>query len=268
LVLAIPQTKRDFLVTEIKHSNASYSGHSSITNSANGNRLSTEIESHNMGKPNEPAINLENHEAAAAAGQARANSNESQDDNIERWITACGHGQYKILNVVAKPYHMTGRNVPLVRGSNRDTNLRDSRNGEHSSEGSSLPSSEAPFNFITCRVGISPVVTGPCALELSYSQLLEDQETVSKRRKQHHSQRRHSRLSLVTHYCIQIDKAVQTISQRNQTFSNTSPSSKTITNRMADVPDNIESGQGTENENSGDNGTETTDPREPISTVG
>jgi hypothetical protein len=268
LVLAIPQTKRDFLVTEVKHSNTSYSGQSSMTNSANGNCLHTEILSQSNVRPSEASMHLENHEAAAAAGKARANSNDSQDDNIERWITACGDGQFKMLNVVAKPYHMIGRNATLVRGSNRDTNIHDSRNGEHSSEGSSLPSSEAPFNFIICRVGISPVVAGSCALELSCSQLLEDQESTNKRRKQHHTHRRNSKISLVTHYCIQIDKALQNVLLGNQPFSHSSPSSKAITNHMSDVQDNIESGHDTENEHSGDNGTETTDPREPIATIG
>jgi hypothetical protein len=45
------------------------------------------------------------HEAAAAAGQARANSNEMQDIHLERLIAASGFGHIHIMNVLAKPHH-------------------------------------------------------------------------------------------------------------------------------------------------------------------
>jgi hypothetical protein len=60
-----------------------------------------------------------NHAAAEAAGRARAAA--SREDNtdmcLERLVAASGFGRCHVINVLAKPHHMLGRNVSVMKPS-------------------------------------------------------------------------------------------------------------------------------------------------------
>ncbi|KAG7372114.1 hypothetical protein IV203_018257 [Nitzschia inconspicua] len=147
----------------------------------------------------------QDHSAAAAAGRARAAASSREDNQeigLEPLIAASGFGRLQIINVRAKPHHMVGRNIKVIK-----TAIGQRRNHEEGSNaGSSITSSyDGPQHFVPCTMSISPVVSLPDAYneivvtdkeksDTSYhhkhKRFEKDNESnpiiKSKRRKQHH----------------------------------------------------------------------------------
>lgn len=276
----MPDSKDRFEVSEINNADGSHSGQSSMTNSARTNNH------HQDGRPIQQANprdnehqqqqvqemnNILSHAAAAAAGEARAISNEMKEMNIERLVAACGFGRVHLLNVTSKAHRMLGRNVTFIPEA-RGTGDQTKRDGE--SQGSSIPSMDGPFEFVTCRTGVSPVISSANAVDSSA--VVTDQEQ-NKRRKHHHyhhhSHRRHaSKNNLLTHYVIQFERIVEAAQgnpQRSrQSESSTSksdlPSPKAPT---GDEQDPVQPPARGDDEVA-EEGTDTTDPKEPVSMIG
>jgi hypothetical protein len=274
-VVSVPQSKQGFMLTEIDHTDGSHSGQSSMTNSASGNRQQEEGSSAQQDPQGrqlyEGMRTILNHEAAAAAGQARANSNEMQDIDVERLIAASGFGHIHIMNVLAKPHHhhhLPGRHVSETREANRggDPHLVARQQGEHGSEGSSIPSNDGLFHFIVCRMGVSPVVSVANSFDVPAPPVAIDHENASKRRK-HHLHRRHPRgTPLVSHYCIQVEKALASPPEKRQRANSGSQLSQSNSNRKpadADAP-----ADPPHRDVDDENGTESTDPKVPVSAIG
>ncbi len=113
------------------------------------------------------------HVAAEAAGRARAAA--SVDDDLpyklEKLIVASGNGKLIQVNVRCKPHKMSGRNVKVFKSA-----VPLKRTQETRSDGSSITSSyDGPYNFVTCRMSISPVVSSP--------EIYGDMEMMNKDRK-------------------------------------------------------------------------------------
>lgn len=273
-VVSVPHSKQGFMLTEIDHTDGSQSGQSSMTNSASGNRQQEQGASAQQDPPGRQLYDgmsaILNHEAAAAAGQARANSNEMQDIDVERLIAASGFGHIHIMNVLAKPHHhhLLGPNVSVTREGNRGGNphLVARLRGEHGSDGSSIPSNDGPFHFMACRMGVSPVVSVTNLLDVPPSQVAMDHENANKRRK-YHSHRRHSKgTQLVTHYCIQLEKALGSPPEKKQRANSGSQLSQSNSNRKpteAEAP-----ADSPQRDVDDDDGTESTDPKIPLSAIG
>ena len=262
------------MLSEINRPDGAHSGQSSMTNSATVNRQQQQRLNEQQQPPQqrhhlENMTNILNHAAAAAAGQARANSNEMQEINVERLVAASGFGQIHEMNVTTKPHHMLGRNVTVTQQANQGGDHQ--REGEQGSQSSSIPSNDGPFPFMVCRMGVSPVVSASNAMDLSPPQVVTDHENSSKRRKHHnnHSYRRHTRTTIVTHYVIQLERVVAT-AYDNKQQPNGSQSSQSNSNRKPPAGDDSDLPQAAAagDEDYADNGTEATDPREPVSAIG
>jgi hypothetical protein len=264
------------LLTEFDHSDGVHSGQSSMTNSATANRQHDQagsVQDHGQGalrQQYESSNGILHYEAAAAAGHARANSNEVVEVNVERLVAASGYGQVHVLHVSAKPHHMLGRNVTVFREAPRGAeHHRDGRQGEHGSNGSSLASNDAPFQFMACRIGVSPVVSSSQGIDLLSPQVLTDHENSNKRRKHHHQHlhRRHQRTSLVTHFCIQLEKAVPTSPENLQRLSGGTLSHSLAIRKAPDGQDRAEP-QAALNHEVDELSTQSSDPREPVTAIG
>ena len=245
-----------------------HSGESSMTNSASANHQQTQFgvpQQQNLGEygqQHETTNGTLNYEAAAAAGQARANSNEVHEVNIERLVAASGYGQIHLLNVCSKPYHAVGRNVTV---------FRDIQRTEHHSEGShgsSLASNDAHFHCVTCRIGVSPVISTSLALDVLSPQVVTDHENSNKRRKHHHVHRRHQRASLVTHYCIQLEKVVSSSHESSQQNFGGSQSSQSVSNGKPIAAEQHAELSAGVIEHAGEHSSQSSDPREPVTTIG
>lgn len=275
-ILSVPESKRGLMLTEFDHSDGVHSGQSSMTNSATANRQldqagSTQEHTQEAHRQQyEGSSGILHYEAAAAAGHARANSHEAVEVNVERLVAASGYGQVHVLHVSAKPHHMLGRNVTVFREPHRGTeHNRDARQGEHGSNGSSLASNDAPFQFMACRIGVSPVVSSSQGIDLLSPQVVADHENSNKRRKHHHQHphRRHQRTSLVTHFCIQLEKAVPTSPENPQR-----PSSGALPHSMAirKIPDGQDRAEPhvALNHEVDELSTQSSDLREPVTAIG
>jgi hypothetical protein len=312
LLLSIPEAKTLALlhaaaaITEAMSTNgamSSVSGNSSLTNSATGqearhqDRAETKAagEETQVSGPQNPVENP-NLAAAAAAGRARANSHvdEQLDVNVERLVASSGFGQYHIIQATAKPHHMLGRNVTIVRDNpggnfnryhqrlNTDSNHRDER-----SRGSSIPSHDAPFHSIPCRMGVSPVSSSPNVL-IDHGSIVTEQDQ-GKRRKHHyhhlhpprpggsvtsrngvHRGRQHQpRNHLITHFVIQLE---QVVGDGEGGKAEESASSSSIhgdqKNAPQEDPVSLPHNYEPDGDEDIDDASESTDPREPVVVIG
>jgi hypothetical protein len=173
----------------------------------------------------------QSHLAALAAGRAQA-EDDSVGMNVERLVVANGFGQYHVVNVQAKPE---------VTNSDNCT--------------------------IQCQMAVSPVVA-QSALDSSDLALVTDanQDPAKhhhKRRKHYHDptkpmERRHR--TVVTHYAIQLEK-LDTIlqtpltagSEASQVLNKLEPSDREIS---------------IENDEAFDETSQSTDPKEPVTSIG
>lgn len=268
-VLQVPESKDLFNLTEINNADGSHSGQSSMTNSANAPSKQTQ-----NGASRSSELN---HAAAAAAGHARANANDTKDMNIERLMAACAFGHVHVINVVSKPHQILGRNVTVVRdGIYQDQQQQQQRrDGEQGSQGSSIPSSESPFQSIPYCMSVSPVVSSTNAMELPTA--LADQEgKSSKRRKHHNSHRRNNRFSLVTHYVLQLvglpppscgnkpgaEESLSSTSKSNSMQAKKANSSSEPPPHAGEVGNAPEEGEDI------DDDSQSTDPKEAVSAIG
>jgi hypothetical protein len=168
------------------------------------------------------------HFAAEAAGRARAAA--SQEDptemGLERLVAASGFGRSHAIHVSAKPHHMLGRNVTVMKQVNTNgTEMRSRETGM--SNGSSITSGcNGPNHMVPCTMGVSPVVSAPEAFTAAVvtDKDQDNHHHKTKRRKHHsdsqqsntthHQHRRnnlmrevyvHRKRHLVTHYVIQLE---------------------------------------------------------------
>jgi hypothetical protein len=165
------------------------------------------------------------HAAAEAAGRvgAAASREDNTDMCLERLVAASGFGRCHVINALAKPHHMLGRNVAVMK----PPPAPQMRNRE---EGSSITSSyDGPYQLVPCGMSVSPVVSSPEAFNVAVV-TEKDQDNhhhKSKRRKHnhhsdsqqtagivHHQHRRnlsmrevsvHRKRHLITHYVIQLE---------------------------------------------------------------
>eukprot|EP00546_Thalassionema_frauenfeldii_P018545 CAMPEP_0178907100 /NCGR_PEP_ID=MMETSP0786-20121207/7185_1 /TAXON_ID=186022 /ORGANISM="Thalassionema frauenfeldii, Strain CCMP 1798" /LENGTH=906 /DNA_ID=CAMNT_0020578865 /DNA_START=21 /DNA_END=2744 /DNA_ORIENTATION=- len=272
-VLQLPESKELFNLTEINNADGSHSGQSSMTNSANAAQKQTK---NGVNRGAEL-----NHAAAAAAGHARAKASDTKDMDIERLMTACAFGHVHVINVVSKPHQILGRNVTVVRDGvycvQDHQQQQQRRDGEQGSQGSSIPSSESPFQFIPYCMSVSPIVSSTNALDLS-AVLTEQENKSSKRRKYHNSHRRHSRNNLVTHYVLQLVD-LPPPSRGNKQLAEESLSSTSKSNSIKAKQNTSQQEQSThsgevahaqedEDEEDIDDDSESTDPKEAVSAIG
>jgi hypothetical protein len=287
-VLSVPESKeQQFMLAEINNADGFHSGQSSMTNSAAVNRQN-QLQA-TAGGPNQQsqptqeqqaasANNDRTHATAAAVGQARAQSNEMVEMNVERLVAASGFGYIHMMNVTAKPHIMLGRNVTVVREKNLTGDQQSRGDGEQRSQASSLPSNDGAFHAIPCHMSVSPVVSSPSAIDHPPPQVVTDQEKSSRRRKHnyhhHHHYRRHAKNSLVSHYVIQLEKVATVARAAKKSQESLSSASKVNSldsrkNPAADeteVPrDAIVNEQQPMEE---DAVSETTDPKEPVVAIG
>jgi hypothetical protein len=168
------------------------------------------------------------HFAAEEPGRARAAA--SQEDptemGLERLVAASGFGRCHVIHVSAKPHHMLGRNVAVMKQVNTNgTEIR--RREEGMSNGSSITSGyDGPYHMIPCSMGVSPVVSSPEAFTAAVATDKDNHHHKTKRRKHHHhsnsqqpnathhQHRRnnlmrevsvHRKRHLITHYVIQLE---------------------------------------------------------------
>ena len=171
------------------------------------------------------------HFAAEAAGRARAVAfqEDPNEMGLERLVAASGFGQRHVIHVSAKPHHMLGRNVTVMKQVNANgTELRSREEGM--SNGSIITSGyDGPYHMDTIAVmGVSPVVSSPEAFTAAVvtDKDQDSQHHKTKRRKHHHhgdsqqsnathhQHRRnnlmregsvHRKRHLITHYAIQLE---------------------------------------------------------------
>jgi hypothetical protein len=219
------------------------------------------------------------HATAAAVGQARAQSNEMIEMSVERLVAASGFGCIHVMNVMAKPHIMVGRNVTVVREKNLTGDQQSRRDGEQRSQTSSLPSTDGAFHAFSCHMSVSPVVSSPSAIDYPPPQVVTDQEKSSRRRKhndyhQHHYYRRHAKNNLVSHYVIQLEKVATVARAAEQSQESLSSASKVNSLDSRKLPaaneqeaprDAVVNAQQPMEE---DEVSETTDPKEPVAAVG
>ena len=161
------------------------------------------------------------------ASQSRARAAASQETNsdmcLERLVAASGFGRCHVINVLAKPHHMLGRNVTVTKPSAAPQ----MRNREGVSNGSSITSGyDGPYHAVPCSMSVSPVVSSPEAFNVAVvtDKDQDNHHHKTKRRKHHHhsdsqqlasnAHRRlflmrevsmHRKRHLITHYVIQLD---------------------------------------------------------------
>lgn len=169
------------------------------------------------------------HSVAEAAGpaQAAASQEDSTEMGLERLVAASGFGRCHVIHVSAKPHHMLGRNVTVMKQVNTNGPEMKSRE-EGMSNGSSITSGyDGPYH-IPCSMGVSPVVSSP---EAFTDAVVTDKDQhnhhhKTKRRKHHHhsdSQQSnathhqhhrnnlmrevyvHRKRHLITHYVIELE---------------------------------------------------------------
>ena len=180
-----------------------------------------------MNDDNHAATDSNNHAAAEAAGRARAaaSCDDSITDGLEKLIVASEHGKLVKINIRCKPHKMLGRNVKVFKSM--VPMKRNQEEGSNGSNGSSITSSyDGPFNFVSCTMSISPVVSSP-EIYLNNTIASKDKKVEShhnktkrndkehdihqqksKRRKHHHTMNEivHNRKRLViSHYMIQLE---------------------------------------------------------------
>lgn len=175
----------------------------------------------------EERLGNQNHVAAEAAGRARAAASGEDDVDmcLERLVAASGFGKWHVINILAKPHHMLGRNVTVMKAST----AQQLKKGGGGSNGSSISSNrDNNYHPIPCNMGISPVVSSPEAFNVTVvtDKDQDNHHAKAKRRKHHHhsdspqlasnTHHQHRRISmrelsmnrkrhLITHYVIQLD---------------------------------------------------------------
>jgi hypothetical protein len=300
-VLQIPEAKDRIFFAEVNNE-GSQSGQSSMTNSNVLSRqpgAASDAEAQHLEEMNNVL------DQAAAVGQGRALSSEIMDMNVERIIAASGFGHINIMNAVSKPHQMLGRNVmflkPADASEERPTEVpyvgarESSEVGSQEGSSSVQSSTDAPVHVISCRMSVSPVVSSTSVAD--QLAVVTDQEKSGKRRKHHHyyhHYRRHPRNNLVTHYVIQLEKAVASSPTTKPPRSQESVSSNSKSNstrgkqqaaaatavaaaaaaaaaaeaEQAQAHDHNMEAEEEEDEAGDDDASEATDPKQPVSTIG
>lgn len=152
-------------------------------------------------RPEGPSQGIEAHGHAAAveAGRARAASVLDVDMSLERLIAKSGFGNYHTINVKTKPA-IVGRDVTVVHQDTQPLNqckvgTSSSSRGDQGSHTSSIPSVCGNKVFATCRMGVSPVVSSPNAMD-DYTVVTDrDQET-------HHHHHHHGGSTSEKHHSL------------------------------------------------------------------
>lgn len=227
--------------------------------------------------------------AAAAVGRARAVKHQKLDVSVERLVVASGFGQAHTICAAAKSHHLLGRNVTVIRKkrdrehpdetersekSTAHSSKRDDARNDHGSQSSSLPSNEDSFYSITCQMCVSPVVSSTQSLDATITTEQDAESKHSKRRKNtFHHRRSSSKGTLVTHYVIQLFSIPPSENSRKQercqeSWSSTSGlGSREEATHGASEDNPYDAPQNGEDDDM-DEGSEPTDPQEPLPTIG
>ena len=170
-----------------------------------------------------------NHIAAEAAGRARAaaSTEDYYEMNLERLVSASGFGKCHLVNAIAKPHQLLGRNVAV---SKPPSVAKKQSREEGGSNGSSISSSyEGLYHYLPSNMSVAPVVSSPEAFNVTViaDKNQDNSHHKVKRRKHHyhsdsnqqtmignHQNRRiyvmreasnNRKRPLITHYVIQLE---------------------------------------------------------------
>lgn len=205
----------------------------------------------NEAKNEDASAGRQTHFAAEAAGRARAAA--SQEDptemGLERLVAASGFGRCHVVHVSAKPHHLLGRDITVMKQVNsHGTEMRSREEGM--CNGSSITSGyNGPYHMVPCSMGVSPVVSSPEAFTAAVvtDKDQDNHHHKTKRRKHphhsdsqqsnatHHQHRRNNlmreapvhrkRHFLITHYVIQLELYETTLRKFGGLESHSSTSS-------------------------------------------
>jgi hypothetical protein len=177
-----------------------------------------------------PFENEMKNENGSAGSQTHFAADASQEDptemGLERLVAASGFGRCHVIHVSAKPDHMLGRNVTVMKQVNTNgTEMMSTEEGM--SNGSSTTTGyDGPYHVVPCSMGVSPVVSSPEAFTAAVATDKDNHHHKTKRRKHHHhsdsqqsnathhQHRRnnlmrevsvHRKRHLITHYVIQLE---------------------------------------------------------------